>query len=532
MSASTTSTPSTPWASRCCAGRSTRARSRRALGGAARRRWAPRWCAVGERADSDFVGLGLTENEGYTRVDARARVRLVRGLEAFVVAREPFDSEYQEALGYPGPGPDGARGPALRGTGAALSRDGPARLEQRQGQRVDASTSCAARADVEVVGLLTTVNAAHDRVAMHAVRRALLEAQARGGRPSAARRSASRRPAPTRATRRPWREALGARARGRRRGRGLRRPLPGGRPPLPRAADGGHRARACSSRSGAGRRRRWRARCSRAACAPASPASTRACCPRRSPAARSTARCCADAARRASTPAARTASSTPSPGTGRCSRARSPCAAGEVVERDGFVFADLLPDDGAGGARRREARTRSPSPAWPRSCLGWRPRAPPTTPRARRVAEPRRRRGAGRDPAARAAGGGDRASPTSRAPRTSSGRVPPRRLALPEGRHGAAGGARARTWWSSRSTPTPTSCGCSSAPACACTACRASSSLRRHPPGHPRPGPARWASEPSARSGWSRATTRTLARAGAAPAGRAAAARALLGRAA
>lgn len=35
------------------------------------------------------------------------------------------------------------------------------------------------RADVEVVGLLTTINEAHDRVAMHAVRRSLLEAQAR-----------------------------------------------------------------------------------------------------------------------------------------------------------------------------------------------------------------------------------------------------------------------------------------------------------------------------------------------------------------
>ena len=32
--------------------------------------------------------------------------------------------------------------------------------------------------DVEVVGLLTTINEAHDRVAMHAVRRTLLEAQA------------------------------------------------------------------------------------------------------------------------------------------------------------------------------------------------------------------------------------------------------------------------------------------------------------------------------------------------------------------
>jgi uncharacterized protein (TIGR00290 family) len=35
------------------------------------------------------------------------------------------------------------------------------------------------RTDVEVAGLLTTVNEVHDRVAMHAVRRALLEAQAR-----------------------------------------------------------------------------------------------------------------------------------------------------------------------------------------------------------------------------------------------------------------------------------------------------------------------------------------------------------------
>ena len=35
-----------------------------------------------------------------------------------------------------------------------------------------------AREDVHVVGLLTTVNMAHDRVAMHAVRRSLLEAQA------------------------------------------------------------------------------------------------------------------------------------------------------------------------------------------------------------------------------------------------------------------------------------------------------------------------------------------------------------------
>jgi outer membrane cobalamin receptor len=57
--------------------------------------------AVGDRADSDFSGLGLLQNDGYTRLDARARVRVVRGLEAFVVGENLADAEYQEALGYP-----------------------------------------------------------------------------------------------------------------------------------------------------------------------------------------------------------------------------------------------------------------------------------------------------------------------------------------------------------------------------------------------------------------------------------------------
>ena len=57
--------------------------------------------AVGRRADSDFLGLGLTENPGYTRVDARVRGRIGHGLEAFVVAENLFDRDYQEALGYP-----------------------------------------------------------------------------------------------------------------------------------------------------------------------------------------------------------------------------------------------------------------------------------------------------------------------------------------------------------------------------------------------------------------------------------------------
>jgi vitamin B12 transporter len=57
--------------------------------------------AVGERTDSDFSSLDLTTNEGYARFDARARVRIVRGLEAFVVGENLADREYQEALGYP-----------------------------------------------------------------------------------------------------------------------------------------------------------------------------------------------------------------------------------------------------------------------------------------------------------------------------------------------------------------------------------------------------------------------------------------------
>jgi len=56
--------------------------------------------AVGRRADSDFAGLGLTENVGYTRVDGRARLRLGHGLEAFLVGENLLDDDYQEALGY------------------------------------------------------------------------------------------------------------------------------------------------------------------------------------------------------------------------------------------------------------------------------------------------------------------------------------------------------------------------------------------------------------------------------------------------
>jgi vitamin B12 transporter len=64
---------------------------------------------VGKRADSDFAGIGLLENDAYTRLDARLRVALGHGFEAYVVSENLFDASYMEALGYP------ALGRAVRG---------------------------------------------------------------------------------------------------------------------------------------------------------------------------------------------------------------------------------------------------------------------------------------------------------------------------------------------------------------------------------------------------------------------------------
>jgi outer membrane cobalamin receptor len=67
----------------------------------------PRWSAgltiahVGERADSDFVGLGLTRNAAHTRLDARVHVRLFGPLEAWLVGENLTDAAYQQALGFP-----------------------------------------------------------------------------------------------------------------------------------------------------------------------------------------------------------------------------------------------------------------------------------------------------------------------------------------------------------------------------------------------------------------------------------------------
>ncbi len=56
---------------------------------------------VGRSTDSDFLGLGLSENPGHLRLDARLRLALGRGLELFAAGENLTDREYQEALGYP-----------------------------------------------------------------------------------------------------------------------------------------------------------------------------------------------------------------------------------------------------------------------------------------------------------------------------------------------------------------------------------------------------------------------------------------------
>ena len=146
---------------RCCAGRSTRARSRRALANGARRCWAPTssWSAGARTATSRAWASRRTRA---TRASTRARACAVaRGFEVLVVGENLFDEEYQEVLGYPALGRDRARRACATAAGPAADEPpaDPARLEQRQGQRVEPPRPSRQREDVEVVGLLTTVNA-------------------------------------------------------------------------------------------------------------------------------------------------------------------------------------------------------------------------------------------------------------------------------------------------------------------------------------------------------------------------------------
>ncbi len=56
---------------------------------------------VGKRADSDFLGIGLTENPGFTRLDLRAAFRLNPHARILAALENATDANYQEVLGYP-----------------------------------------------------------------------------------------------------------------------------------------------------------------------------------------------------------------------------------------------------------------------------------------------------------------------------------------------------------------------------------------------------------------------------------------------
>ncbi len=56
---------------------------------------------AGPRTDSDFLGLGFTQNSGYARFDAAVSYRVQRRASLFVRVANLFDNQYQEVLGYP-----------------------------------------------------------------------------------------------------------------------------------------------------------------------------------------------------------------------------------------------------------------------------------------------------------------------------------------------------------------------------------------------------------------------------------------------
>ncbi len=56
---------------------------------------------VGKRVDSDFLGIGLTENPGFRRLDLRGALRLGSHARILAALENATDADYQEALGYP-----------------------------------------------------------------------------------------------------------------------------------------------------------------------------------------------------------------------------------------------------------------------------------------------------------------------------------------------------------------------------------------------------------------------------------------------
>ena len=97
-------------------------RALRARAGAGRVGLGATLVAVGERADSDFAGLGLDRERGlHARRRARARAPRRADWRRSWWRENVFDEEYQEALGYP------ALGRAVRGRAALPRGDRPDR---------------------------------------------------------------------------------------------------------------------------------------------------------------------------------------------------------------------------------------------------------------------------------------------------------------------------------------------------------------------------------------------------------------------
>ena len=205
------------------------------------------------------------------------------------------------------------------------------------------------RGDVEIGALLTTINEPAQRVAMHAVRVELLQAQADAlGLPLW--RCRFRRRARTRSTSARWRAAVARAVAEGFTHVGVRRSVPRGHPALPRGAARRHRPDAAvpavrRRHRHAARARDDRRRAARAAHLRQSEGARS----RASPAASSTRRC-STSCRRRSIRAASAASSTRSPTPARCSPSDRRSTPAITVERDGFVFTDLTiadqsPDD-------------------------------------------------------------------------------------------------------------------------------------------------------------------------------------------
>jgi outer membrane receptor protein involved in Fe transport len=55
---------------------------------------------VGKRADSDFKGIGIEENAGFTRVDIRAAYPLSPRVRVLAAVENAGDAKYQEVLGF------------------------------------------------------------------------------------------------------------------------------------------------------------------------------------------------------------------------------------------------------------------------------------------------------------------------------------------------------------------------------------------------------------------------------------------------